>query len=833
MKNVLFLSLFIFCSSIFSIDLLIEVIDKDLELPLEGVKITEINSGLQYFTDFNGQVVLEFDRDINRAVIIAELIGYEPRKQLVTNFNETLTIELLMEGILEGEELVIEAEQIGETDEEIGISTVIEREIIESASKMGIIEDVVNAVKILPGVSYSGNFGAYMSVRGSDPNGLTAVMDGFVTKYPNHWGGAFSIFNPNIVESIKFSPGIFSVKNGQATSALLEVKTIDPTDGLKYSGVLSTSTLEAFGQFPLDKDNKLGILTGFRFTNYELAMNLVKSVGDGLNIKELSATVGNISKAPYIYDFYLKSQYNPSQSFKWYLNGFWGNDGVGIKNIELGDKTKEIANGFNFFYLNSDFFISTGISMLPTEKLHLNFLMGYENWENKMDANFTEEGYRAYSDSFKKQYPSLPSEGFSIFTKTSYTQNTAKQGIQGRLDLDYSLTNSIYLQFGGGSSLDFTGNTGAGNFWTITQGGPPLYKTEYKSIEFKPSSSDSRTLTSFLYVNLNSSLLENLVKIDSGIRVDHSLFMADNYTLNTYPEISPRINVTYSPNISWGILKNNSFSIGTGLFNKNPFESESFSKDLGIKDFEMKSEKSFTNVVGWQTYLPLDMKFKIEGYYKYIYDIFYSVNNSSGSEVKRELYFDGVGHAAGGDLMLDKKSSGLIDGLFSYTFIYARYLKPNAGNSWYYPGFHRFNSLNLLLNIKPTQSFTITSKLAFATGTPSSEPGEITSFQAEVKDKDGNSQIAEMYTRSSYYSDTLRSNISLPLDIKVSYHNYFKNSKYQWEAYLAIQDILSPLLSSILPRSSTQFSKWSGEIQEAPSSGFSFPIITVGFSMSF
>lgn len=844
-KLFILIMLILFKVGLFSIELNIEVIDRDLDITLEGVLIRNIDTDEQIYTDINGKCILDLPDNSSRAVIIAELIGYEPRKQLVTDLNNPLKITLLMEGVLEGEELVVEVETIGETDEEVGISTVIEKEIVKSAAKIGVIEDVMNAVRILPGVSYSGGFGSPMSVRGGDPSGFTAVLDGFVVKYPNHWGGAFSIFNPNIVESVKFSPGIFSVKHGQATSALLEVNTVDPTDGLKYSGILSTSTLEAFGQIPIGKNNNLGILTGFRLTNYDLAIKAVKVAGKLLNSTELTDTIAGISRAPYIYDFYLKMLYSPSEAFTWHLNGFWGNDGIGVENIESGDKTKEISNGYEFFYNNSDLFLTTGLKMLPTSKLLFGFTIGYENWEYEIDGYRTEEGYRDYSQDFLTAFPNIDAKGYEIFTETGFKETFLKESIQGRLDLDWSIHDNYLLQLGLGTTLDISSRFDDGEIWNIVPGKP----SSYESFKFDSKSQDEKTLLSFAYTNIDAQLIPNLLKMDLGLRLDHAYFMGENgYSLNTYPELSPRLNFSITPGIRNSFFRENSFSIGSGIFNKNPFSQGRFDDDFSVGGFKLKSEKSLTSVIGWETKLPLDYRLKVEGYYKYIYDRFYynTIVNPDNS-YESVFHYDGFGHAVGGDILVDKKLSRYLDGIFSYTYVYARYKEPEldsnslntiyGGNKirgeYYYPAYHRFHTLKLLLNIKPTNKFTFTTKLAFATGNPRNETGEISMFAASVTDKEGNPQIAEMYTRSSYYSETLRSNYVLPLDFKFSWHNYFKEGKYQWEIYFALEDALAPLLTMIQPSNSAEISKWDGGNQEASSSDFSFPIPSVGFSMSF
>lgn len=833
-----------FFGSLFSLaglDLSIFVIDRDLDMPLEGVKIIEADSGQEVYTDHRGIGTLKIPNGTVRAVIITQLIGYEPRKQLVTNFDEQLEIGLLMEGIMEGQELVVEAEAIGETDAEVGVSTVVEKETIKAAAKMGLIEDVMNVVKILPGVTYSGGFGTQVSVRGGDPSGLTAVMDGFTTKFPYHWGGAFSIFNPNIVESIKFSPGVFSAKHGQATSALMEVNTVDPTDGLKFSSILSTSTVEGFAQVPLGKNDEFGILGGFRLTNYEIALAFMDRYADLMNDQETKDTIDPISKTPYIYDFYFKTLYTPSEKFKWHINGFWGNDGVGIQDTADDEEIEDqILHNFDFDFLNSDVFVTTGLKVLPTDKVLLNLVVGYERWEMDVDYNVDEIGTEKYTEDFKLQFADILAplgspDSYSLLTESDYIQSTDKHGVQGRFDVDWSLHEKLLIQSGFGSNLEIMDRSSKGTMWMDVDGenGP-----EYKAVKLKNDVDTTKTLMNFAYVNLNSNIVPELLKFDLGARIDHSYFMGeDDFNLNTYPEVAPRLNITFTPKSNSQIFKDNSFSIGSGLFNKTPFGNGGLRKSFGLDDFELKSEKTLTSVIGWETNLPFDLRFKIEGYYKYMYDRFYFNTIDSGDELEYKLHFDGFGFAYGGDFLLERKTSRYFDGMLTYTFVNARYKDPesdgqendsyNVRGEYYYPSYHRFHSLNFLMNIKPTPGFTFTTKLSFATGTPEGKDGEKTLYPSYVTDANGNIQIAERSRTATYYSETLRTDFALPLDLKFSWHNYKPNSKIEWEFYFAIQDLLSPALKAYHDRN-----KDPDEEEEADGS-FSFPIPSVGFSLSF
>jgi hypothetical protein len=74
----------------------------------------------------------------------------------------------------------------------------------------------------------------------------------------------------------------------------------------------------------------------------------------------------------------------------------------------------------------------------------------------------------------------------------------------------------------------------------------------------------------------------------------------------------------------------------------------------------------------------------------------------------------------------------------------------------------------------------------------------------------------------------------LPLDVKVAFHWYRRNSKVYNEFYIGAQDILSPLLAEFGPDSgAVDTDRYTGEDSRAPESSFSFPVISLGYRASY
>lgn len=830
MKKVLILIILTLFYPIFSLELSILVVDKDLELPLEGVEITKLETGECFYTDNNGRSKILFPKEKDALLLEVGLIGYQKKVTRVTENSKDIVIELLMDGVIKGNELIVEAEAIGISDDKVGVSTVIDREIIKSSAKIGIVEDVMTAVKILPGVIHSGTMGSKVSVRGGDPTGLTTVIDGFVLKYPYHFDGMFTILNPNIVESIKFSPGIFSVKDGQATSGLLEVNTIEPNDGFKINTIFSTIMTETFIQFPIGKEKKGGILSGVRVTNLTLAVEANEKKAEFDKNEVMKKQMSALAIPPYMNDFYLKAYYNLSERFKLSINTMLARDGVKMKDYGLNMekyKDEEIKPSSNNNFLNDDFFINGKINMLLTDNLLIDLGLSYEIWDKSIKSQQIRDHFREDIDNSEV-----------LLLDSSTEMLVKKKALQGRADLNWNLNNRVLMQGGVGYTSDKVLSKLKGSRWDYTADeSPTLIKTYF---DFDSTDGSINQHQSFIYGAVDTSLIKNYLNMEAGVRVDHLYITGkDDYSLNTYPEVAPRINLTFYPKIKNRVLLKNSFSIGAGLFNKIPEGLENLTKELDLANFECRQEKTFMSVMGWETKLPSRFNFKIEGYYKYLYNRFYLNQNTDEHNITTPiLNFNGYGRVFGGDLILERKNSRYIDGVLTYTFVHARYNDPNSSGDInltrvygedYWPDFHRFHTLNLLLNIKPKPGFSVITKLGYASGTPDLESGEEQNITSTVTDASGEEREITEIKRSYQYSDTLRSHFQIPLDVKLLWSNAAGDSKVQWYFYFAVQNILGPAISNY---QASQDNK-RGIVRAYPDNELNMFIPSIGFSLSY
>ncbi|GHV76441.1 hypothetical protein AGMMS49942_12620 [Spirochaetia bacterium] len=764
-------------NALFARDVEIIVLDADLGIPLEGTRIRSWD-GAEYECDEDGKVLIAVPDD-RPVVIQAAYPGYENGRLAINREQSSFTLTLRLGGIMENRELVIEARQPGASETKLGRSVAISGAELARTAEIGIVEDVMSSVKLLPGVGYSGMFNAMPSIRGGDPGDLEAVLDGFYLARPYHWAGGMSIFDPKMIESVKLSHGVFSTRYGHTISGLLEVtsKKPSPTETELDVG-LATSAASFNLSYPLF--GKGGIMLMGKVTYWDTLVWAAQGISKAVPDNEILGMVDSISVAPYIRSTALSANYRFTTDLELTLNGFFGSDGVGAKYITSYDEDSLLADDgitgrmtMNFDYHNYQGFGIAGINYTPIPKMILRTTLGAGYTELIAEGSVNNDVEVFYTQSFIDKYKDkligTNIDRAKIDASHSYHAPDLNAEIdsdnlvfntQGRVDMDWDLGPALpgFLLAAGVQELytnwrqyENVGIAGGpmeqlvGEIYAADGLAKGLDELSNLGIAGIPEAAILRPLDKVVDVNNHGlfssayTLLEyttpnQFFGAELGLRMDHLYFAGRDFDVVTKPVWNPRLNLDFTilknkdlfriP----GFLESLSVTTGTGLFSSMN-ENISFieGNNRGLDD--MKLNRSWTSVLGTRVDVTGGWSFTIEGYYKYVFDRAHILADLSRNSVDVGWGFDGEGHIGGFDLQLQKLTSRYIDGWISYTFTYARYREPTSsefgfggigehGGDWYYPSFHRFNNFNLVLNIKPLRQFNIALRFGLASGQP-------------------------------------------------------------------------------------------------------------------
>lgn len=867
-----------FPAFVFAREISVSALDGELDIALEGAVISLPDGGRAVCgRDGKASVQIPDGADVLLRITYP---GYETEKLLISKDGGKTSFTVLMRlgTMLENRELVIEAEKsLGGTDAQSGRGVSIGGENLARTAEIGVIEDVMSSVKLLPGVGYAGVFDPAPSIRGGEPGDLMAVYDGFYIKDPYFWGGSVSIFDPRAIDKAQLYHGVFSSRFGGATSALLEITSRKPDPySVDFEAAISTSTANLNISFPFN--GKGGFMVMGKATYYDLFFAAAKGLSTVTENEALDA-INAFTTPLYIRTVSFSGWYNISNNLLLKLNGFAGADGVGFnyKNEfdasdvpKVDDKPGGINRmDFSFDYSTFRTFITSQVLFSPLPFLALKATAGAGTGDVKTDGvifadqwiryneAFTEKYFGALKDYFyKQQYESYP-----IYLKVNMDIDGTETNFQGRFDADWNM------------GAGFTGAVGAQGVWrNITQKQkvddlmvdvPVSYFADYMQLLYpgvvdipsggffsgegyisRPLSIDvestHKTAEAGAYALVEWASPMNKIAVELGLRTDYFQFESEDFSADAPFVLNPRLNIDFNIFKDKGALDSFSITAGSGFFSSMA-DTSVLQKSEG--SYQIKQNRSFAGLLGARLDFLDFYSFNIEGYYKYGFDRGYALTLTKVSgETSPAYFFDGKSRIAGFDLILQKKSGRFIEGWIAYSFNWARYNNPKKisqdgysivdNEEWRYPQFHRFHNLNLVLSIKPAPNTGISARFGFASGAPRAVAGKPKAYPVLIM-PDGTidkAYLIEKYKRQLTYSDEQRDGFSLPLDLKFSFYMFNKRGKSQGEIYIGLENCLFFVQSR---QKNESFDAYTGEVVEgSETASYQIPIVIPSFGLT-
>jgi len=864
-KYIVLAVFFLSAIPLFCRDITVLVVDGDLDLPLEGATI-RTRGGNEYICGKDGKAKVPVPDD-RQTILYAAYPGYETSAITIPVTGNSFTVSLNLSGFLQGRELVVEASKPGTSETKTGRSVAVSEKEIAQTAEIGIIEDVMSTIKLLPGVGYSGLFNAEPSIRGGHPGDMNASLDGFYINNPYFWGGGFSIFDPRMVKSAQLSHGVFSTRYGHTISGLLEITSKEPSP-TETEFELGLNTSAANFNLSLPINGKGGILFMGRITYYDPVIWAAKELSS--YIPELEV-INYISRAPYIRAATISGNYRFTDNVVLSATGFLGMDGGGVDFINesitdiLDSKTSII-----FDYVNYQGFITSSLSWNPHNDMLVKFIVGagYEGMEldGKIEYNIHD---KYFTDAFPLKWflsaKGLDPDKYQYLQDLIITESDSKYNVQGRIDYDWKISSNFLAAIGVQELFSFSESEGnqrafmdisfsriedenvKNNIENFLQNPLSPISTTGLIVEMPMSyqpKSQNKLMTTSGYLLGEYNTEGNRFNAEVGLRLDHFMLFGENgFTLQSDPVLNPRINLDFNILRGKSFLNSLDISAGTGLFSS--INSIVFDAEEKYNISNIKPNRSWTSVLGIRFEFPESVILNIEGYYKKIFDRMYIPVSPGSDSVNINPQFDGEGRVWGIDVMLQKMQSRFLDGWLSYSYTWAQYRDPkgslggmgisggNMGDDWYFPEYHRFHNLNLIINIKPTPRINIYFRFGVASGIPlerrvgdSPRSYPVLVYEGENGE---NSYFIEKFFWPTVIDENNRTTPALPMDFKFSFFGGNKNGKARFEVYYAIENILGLLYTS---QGNTRFNQYTGEIDNGDfSATYDIPIPIPSFGV--
>lgn len=544
--------------------------------------------------------------------------------------------------------------------------------------------DIIKGLQSLPGITPGNEWGSNLYVRGGGSDQNLVLLDGIPVYNGTHLFGFYSIFQPDITNSIQVYKAGFPAKYGGRMSSVVDLTT-NEGNTKETSGTSSMSFfLAKFSlQGPIGSNGNTTYSLGMRRTYYD-ALSLFAGAESGVKIFKLSDYNFKIKHKLTKYDYLIASVYAGRD--------FWPQS--------YSDSAKTTENYIETQYGNISSVVRWNHIFSP--KLFSNISVGFTRYK----VSLSEE---------QKFYDSLSN-------KYKVSDYFYKNGVADAIfnsDFEYSHSTKHFLRFGIQSVLHFF-NPG----YTLQHidDNAETYESGVKSWQ------NSYEIATYFEDDFKIS---NLLKANIGLR---GVFY--NYSKYKYSPflVEPRINFRYIYNKSITLKASYTRMHQTMFLLTNSGIGFPFNFWVSATDNFPAQQSDQYNLSFVKEY-DNNYQLTIDAFYKSTNNILYAKENPAffdNSLDWQTILEKGKSVSYGLEMMLFKKS-GYLTGWAGYTLAFAdrKFENLNLGESFPF-SFNRRHTLNLVLNYRITEKNSVFMNLTLASGRYFTIPG------GKYNDIDGN-----------------------------------------------------------------------------------------------
>ncbi|MCQ2072690.1 MAG: TonB-dependent receptor [Bacteroidaceae bacterium] len=565
--------------------------------PVELATVNEEHTFQSAMSNLKGEYEIRVSAPGDTVSLVFRMIGYETRRRTLVSPSDTVRLDIMMQSVNYMFQDVEVSDTRRQTD---GMQNINASGLRFNADPNG--GSVESIISTQAGVSSHNELSSQYSVRGGnfDENSVyvngTEVLRPLLVRAGQQEG--LSFINPDMVESISFSTGGFSVSYGDRMSSVLDITYRKPKG---FESVLSASLLgaSAFIGAGNDKFSFSGSVR-YKTTGYLLGTLDTKGEYD-----------------PSFLDYQTYMSWTPNE--KWEI-GLIGNAAVNRYSFKPSDRSTSFGT---------------------SENPH-NFKVYYEGWENdRFNTLFGALDIQRKSDAHTLRFnlaafESHESESFDIISQywldessndgSAMAVGTFMQHARNRLKSDV-----VQASLRGTHSIESAGTIGWGleyrhekvsdrmSEWEMRDSaGYTLPYTQTGPMEMIYSlKSDQRIgndrASAYLQDTWRFMIPGGLLSLNAGVR-------GTWWSWNDEFTLSPRLIAAYSPD--WN--ENFTFRFSTGLYYQTPFYKEI--KDTVRSDgaYRVQLNRSIRSQQSLQFVLGGDYDFRVYGRpFKFTTEIYY------------------------------------------------------------------------------------------------------------------------------------------------------------------------------------------------------------------
>jgi len=637
-----------------------KVTDKETKesLPGASIKLFEADTIEGTMADSSG--LFTFDVPIGRQSFLVTYTGYEDLLVpdiLVTSGKEVILTVELKESVTNLKEVIVEANKLQAVNSMTAVSSHLLRPQ-DASHYAGGLYDPSRMVTSFAGVGAVDVDLNEIVIRGNAPKGILWRLEGIEIPNPNHFpdgqggsGGSLSMISSDLLSNFDFLTGAFPAEYGNATSGVIDLNlrkgNPDTHEATILLGDVGTQgTLEG----PIAKGYQGSYLVNYRYATLALVDKLhIANLGD--------------NNVPSKFQDLTFSLYFPTRYWgNFEIFGVGGNNSTGTNAVKdsaqwTDSETKRDENeSHNLGILGAKYQY-----IFPDHRTYIKTVAAYTTQYDLWDRGYLVQDYQRQTD-HKEDYINNNTRGTFLINHSFNARSSIRAGIiYSNLWANMFEENYLWHRKEFEINIDRTGSI---SLWQV------YLETKYRF-----------TSRLELYGGLHTMKLQ----------------------LNHHYAIEPRASLKYSVNA------NHIFTFGTGIHSRMEALPLYFANVLNLSttipegNKNIALSKSFHNVIGYE-YIPNQkIRFKIEGYYQYLFNIpldqdtasnFSTINLAYGL-ADYPLKNTGVGRNYGVELTLEKFYENNYYFLITVSLFDSKYRIANG--NWYNTNYNSNYITNFLI----------------------------------------------------------------------------------------------------------------------------------------
>ena len=570
------------------------VYDQSTHEPLIGATVVVQNSDpvIGTTTDEKGHFTLPNLR-LGRVSLEVSYIGYDSRtipEILITSAKEVVLSIALKEAIaeLEGVEIVagIRKEKALNTMATVSARTF---SVEETQRYAGGLSDPARLASAFAGVSTGNLQDNSIIVRGNAPQGVQWRLEGVEIPSPQHFsggnvigGGLVTLFSNQVISNSNFLTGAFPAEYGNALAAVFDVKMrTGNTSRYEHTAQVGVLGLDFASEGPLSRTKGASYLFNYRYSTLGLLNDLkLNNTGQRIKYQDLS--------------FKLNFPTEKAGTFS-----LWGIAGIDDTHKEAIKTPSDWKTDIDRVTNSWDTYVGT---------------IGLRHQITASEKSFV-ESHAAFSSTDDRITTDYLSDDASVFTPDSRLK---KQN--GTLTLATSLTHKF--------SRSATFKAGI----------------KYKQLFYKYDLSTAQDYIPSTYAHIvNSAGSTNFTEAYSQIKYQLSPSLLANVGLHIHHfGLNKEVSLESRAGLAWKISDKHSLSFGYGKHSQ-PEDLNVYMIEVGgvavNKDLKISEAHHF--VLGYDWQLTDKLRFKVEGYFQYLWNIAGEEGTSySFINLRRALYLN-------------------------------------------------------------------------------------------------------------------------------------------------------------------------------------------------